>query len=116
MGVGGEQLGNKEQGDGEAGGARYHTGEASGCKVQRQVSVRLGPCFVLGRQLALVTGLSQHKAGARFRTGEAAGSVTILQVRLSALSVATLRLLSVCLFLVSVLLFVCSVGSQCTFL
>ena len=30
----------------------------SGYKVQRQVSVRLGPGFVLGRQLALVTGLS----------------------------------------------------------
>ncbi|XDB66418.1 hypothetical protein ABFV05_020034 [Capra hircus] len=39
-------------------GAEYHTGEASGCKVQRQV---------------------QHKAGARFRAGEAAGSVNILQ-------------------------------------
>ena len=26
MGVGGEQLGNKEQGDGEAGGARYLEG------------------------------------------------------------------------------------------
>ena len=44
--------------------ARYRTGEASGYKVQRQVSVRLGPGFVLGRQLALVTGLSQRKAGA----------------------------------------------------
>ena len=84
--------------------------------MQRQVSVRPGPGFVLGRQLALVTGLSQRKAGARFRAGEAAGSVNILQVRLSALSVATLRLLSVCLFVVSALLFVCSVGSQCTFL
>ena len=61
-------------------GTQYRTGEASGCKVQRQVqrkagaqfragevagsgywiksSVRLGPSFVLGRQLALVTGLS----------------------------------------------------------
>ena len=84
--------------------------------MQRQVSVRPGPGFVLGRQLALVTGLSQRKAGAQFCAGEAAGSVNILQVRLSALSVATLRLLSVCLFVVSVLLFVCSVGSQCTFL
>ena len=71
---------------------------------------------MLGRQLALVTGLSQHKAGAQFRAGEAAGSVNILQVRLSALSVATLCLLSVCLSVVSALLFVCSVGSQCTFL
>ena len=71
---------------------------------------------MLGRQLVLVTGLSQCKAGAQFRAGEAAGSVNILQVRLSALSVATLRLLSVCLFVVSALLFVCSVGSQCTFL
>ena len=76
-------------------GAQYRTGEASGYKVQRQV---------------------QRKAGARFRAGEAAGSVNILQVRLSALSVATLRLLSVCLFVVSALLFVCSIGSQCTFL
>ena len=76
-------------------GAQYRTGEASGCKVQRQV---------------------QRKAGARFRAGEAAGSVNTLQVRLSALSVPTLRLLSVCLFVVSALLFVCSVGSQCTFL
>ena len=42
--------------------------------------------------------------------------MNILQVRLSALSVATLRVLSVCLFVVSALLFVCSVGSQCTFL
>ena len=75
--------------------AQYRTGEASGCKVQRQV---------------------QRKAGAWFRAGEAAGPVNILQVRLSALSVATLRLLSVCLFVVSALLFVCSVGSQCTFL
>ena len=55
--------------------ARYRTGEASGCKVQRQVqrkagawfrageaagsgywiksSIRLGPNFVLGRRLAL---------------------------------------------------------------
>ena len=66
--------------------------------MQRQVSVRPGPGFVLGRQLALVTGLSQRKAGAQFHAGEAAGSVNILQVRLSALSVATLRLLSVCLF------------------
>ena len=71
---------------------------------------------MLGRQLVLVTGLSQCKAGAQFRAGEAAGSVNILQVRLSALSVATLRLLSVCLFVESALLFVCSVGSQCTFL
>ena len=84
--------------------------------MQRQVSVRPGPGFVLGRQLALVTGLSQRKAGAQFCAGEVAGSVNILQVRLSALSVATLRLLSVCLFVVSALLFVCSVGSQCTFL
>ena len=44
--------------------ARYRTGEASGCKVQRQVSIRPGPGFVLGRQLALVTGLSQRKARA----------------------------------------------------
>ena len=42
--------------------------------MQRQVSVRPGPGFVLGRQLALVTGLSQRKAGASFRAGEAAGS------------------------------------------
>ena len=91
------------------------TGEASGCKVQRQVSVRPRSGIVLGRRLALVTGLSQHKAGAWFRAGEAAGSVNILQVRLSALSAATLRLLSVCLFVVSVF-FVCSVGSQCPFL
>ncbi|KAI4585524.1 hypothetical protein MJG53_005758, partial [Ovis ammon polii x Ovis aries] len=39
-------------------GAQYRTGEASGCKVQRQV---------------------QRKAGARFHAGEAAGSVNILQ-------------------------------------
>ena len=71
---------------------------------------------MLGRQLALVTGLSQRKAGAQFCAGEVAGSVNILQVRLSALSVATLHLLSVGLFLVSALVFVCSVGSQCTFL
>ena len=58
----------------------------------------------------------QHKAGAQFRAGEAAGSVNILQVRLSALSVATLRLLSVCLFVVPALLFVYSVGSQRNFL
>ena len=71
---------------------------------------------MLGRRLALVTGLSQRKAGAQFCAGEVAGSVNILQVRLSALSVATLRLLSVCLFVASALLFLCSVGSQCTFL
>ncbi|RCT99458.1 hypothetical protein DVA78_20235, partial [Acinetobacter baumannii] len=51
-----------------------------GCKVQRQVSVRPGRSFVLGRQLALVTGLRQRKAGAWLRAGEAAGSVNILQV------------------------------------
>ena len=108
-----------------------------GVKCRGKSSVRPGPGIVLGRRLALVTGLSQHKAGAWFRAGEAAGSdtglsqrkagawfrageaagsVNILQVRLSALPVATLHLLSVCLFVVSALLFVCSVGSQCTFL
>ena len=59
---------------------------------------------------------ARFQAGARFHAGEAAGSVNILQVRLSALLVATLRLLSVCLFVVSALLFVCSIGFQCTFL
>ena len=97
-------------------GPSFVLGRHLGVKCRGKPSVRLGPGFVLGRRLALVTGLSQHKAGAWFRAGEAAGSVNILQVRLSALSAATLRLLSVCLFVVSVLLFVCSVGSQCTFL
>ena len=72
--------------------------------------------FRAGEAASSDTGLSQRRAGAWFRAGEAAGSVNILQVMLSALSVATLRLLSVCLFVGSALLFVCSVGSQCTFL
>ena len=36
---------------------------------------------MLGRQLALVTGLSQRKAGAWFRAGEAASSDTGLSQR-----------------------------------
>ena len=43
-------------------------------KCRGKSSVRPGPGFVLGRQLALVTGLSQRKAGAWFCAGEAAGS------------------------------------------
>ena len=84
--------------------------------MQRQVQRKARAWFRAGEAAGSDTGLSQRKAGARYCAGEAAGSVNILQVRVSALPVATLRLLSVCLFVVSALLFVCSVGSQCTFL
>ena len=85
--------------------------------MQRQVQRKAGARFRAGEAAGSGYWIkSSVKAKAWYCAREAAGSVNTLQVRLSALLVATLRLLSVCLFVESVLLFVCSVGSQCTFL